>query len=490
MRARLVIGAISKLNFFIGLTMLAPLVLAWADGGRDAKAIATSMMIILFISGVMVAACRGEKQDISHKEGMLIVAVGWISVGLFGALPYFVGQIFGAMSAENFINSFFESISGFTTTGASVFGTSVHVESLSRAILLWRSQTHWLGGMGIIVLVVAILPLLGVGGMQLFRAESPGPTKEKLRPRIRQTAATLWLVYLVLTIAQIVALLLAGMPLFDSICHTFATVATGGFSIKNISIEAYNSATIDGIITFFMFIAAVNFSLHYMFIFKRLKGYWANSEFRYYFTITIINIVLISAILFGSGIYDSALSALRYGSFQTVSVMTTTGFSTADFEKWPIVAQILLLIFMFLGGCSGSTSGSIKIARIVVLAKHAYRELFRLIHPRSFATIKFGGKVVHKDILESISGFFILYMGIFTVASIFMTAIGLDLLTAITSVATMIGNVGPGLGAVGPSENYFMIPSIGKIILIMCMLLGRLEIFTVIVLMTREFWKR
>ncbi len=490
MRARLVIGAISKLNFFIGLTMLAPLVLAWTDGGRDAKAIATSMLITLLISGIMAAACRGEKQDISHKEGMLIVAAGWLSVGIFGALPYFIGHIFGAMSAENFINSFFESISGFTTTGASVLGTSVQIESLSRAILLWRSQTHWFGGMGIIVLVVAILPLLGVGGMQLFKAESPGPTKEKLRPRIRQTAATLWLVYMVLTLAQVAALVLADMPLFDSICHTFATVATGGFSVKNLSIEAYNSPSIDGIITFFMFMAAINFSLHYMFIFKRLRGYWANSEFRYYLAMILINITLLSLILLGSGVYDSVLSAFRYGSFQTVSIMTTTGFSTADFERWPIVAQILLLIFMFLGGCSGSTAGAIKTARIVLLAKHAYRELFRLVHPKSFATIKLGGKVVHKDVMESISGFFILYMGIFTIASIFMTAMGLDILTAMSSVAAMIGNIGPGLGAVGPSENYFMIPSAGKIVLIMCMVLGRLEIFTVIVLMTREFWKK
>ena len=394
------------------------------------------------------------------------------------------------MNLPNFVNCLFESISGFTTTGASVLGATVEIESVGKGLLFWRSFTHWLGGMGIIVLAVAILPLLGVGGMQLFHAESPGPTKEKLFPRIRETAATLWGIYVLLSIIEVLLLMGAGMTVFDSLCHTFGTMATGGFSTMNASIGAYHSSLIDIIIIVFMFLAGANFSLHYLAITGRIQAYWKNSEFRYYFAITIASILLLSGILYVSGTYENILSALKYGSFQTVSIMTTTGYATADFELWPVVLQFLLLLFMFIGGCAGSTGGSIKIVRIVLLFKYAYRELFRLVHPRAFAAVKLGGKVIHKDVLESVGGFFILYMGLFAVGSVVMTAMGLDIITAISSVAATLGNIGPGLGTVGPAENYYHIPTFGKLVLSFLMILGRLEIYTVIVLFAPEFWKK
>ncbi len=490
MRFGLILAVLARLNLFVGLAMLAPIIFAWQDAHRDLVPISIAMGITLAISGGVSLFFRSSKGDISHREGMMIVALGWATAGFFGALPFFIAKIFGPMNVENLINSYFESISGFTTTGASVLGATVSIESLSRGILFWRSLTHWLGGMGIIVLAVAILPYLGVGGMQLFHAEAPGPTKEKLRPRIRETAATLWLVYVMLSAVETFLLMLAGMSLFDALCHTFGTMATGGFSTRNASVGAFHSGTIDLIIIVFMFLAGANFSLHYLALTGKLKTYWRNSEFRYYFGIVIAAVFALSAVLYLSGTYTSIIDSIRYGAFQSISIMTTTGFATADFELWPIVLQLMLLTFMFIGGCAGSTGGSIKIVRIVLLFKYAYRELFRLVHPRAFASVKFGGKVVHKDILESIGGFFVLYMCIFVISSIIIAGMGMDLITSLSSVAATLGNIGPGLGIVGPTEHYFAIPLLGKVLLIFCMILGRLEIYTVLILLVPEFWKK
>jgi len=490
MRFGAVIAVLARMNFFVALAMIAPIIFAWQDDCRDIVPISAAMSIALIVSLLLSIVFKPPKDDISHREGMMIVAFGWASAGLVGALPFFLANTFGPMSVENFINSYFESISGFTTTGASVLGATVTIESLSKGILFWRSLTHWLGGMGIIVLAVAILPLLGVGGMQLFRAEAPGPTKEKLRPRIRETAATLWLVYIMLSALETMLLMIAGMSLFDALCHTFGTMATGGFSTRNASVGAYHSSAIDIIVIVFMFLAGANFSLHYLVLSGKVKAYWRNSEFRYYLAIVLGGITLMSLWLFFSGTYSNILDSFRYGSFQAVSIITTTGFATTDFELWPIVLQLMLLCFMFIGGCAGSTGGSIKIVRLVLLVKFAYRELFRLVHPRAFAAVKLGGKVVHKDILESIAGFFILYMAIFVVASLIIAGLGMDLITSLSSVAATIGNIGPGLGIVGPTEHYFAIPLLGKCVLIFCMVLGRLEIYTVLLLLVPEFWKK
>lgn len=485
-----VLSVLARLNFFIGLAMVFPLLFALADGGRDITPIAQAMCTTLVASGIFSIIFRAPKEDISHREAMMIVTLGWASAGLFGALPFFYARALGPMNFENFINCYFEAISGFTTTGASVLGATVKIESLGHGLLFWRSLTHWLGGMGIIVLAVAILPLLGVGGMQLFRAETPGPTKEKLRPRIRETAATLWLVYVLLSAMETLLLMFGGMSLFEALCQTFGTMATGGFSTRDSSIGAFGSGFIDAVIILFMFMAGVNFSLHYMAVTGRLRTYWRNSEFRYYLAIISVGIAVVSASLFIGGIYDRVADAIRYGAFQSVSIITTTGYVTTDFERWPTILQLMLLVFMFFGGCAGSTGGSIKIARLVILVKYAYRELFRLVHPRAFAAVKLGGKVVHKDVLESIGGFFILYMAIFVIASVMMAALGQDLITSLASVAATLGNIGPGLGAVGPTENYFHIPLLGKCVLIFCMILGRLEIYTVLILLAPPFWRK
>ncbi len=490
MRLGFVFAVLARLNLFIGLAMLAPLAFAWADDGRDLAPIALAMFITLIIASLAAVLLKTPREDLTHREGMMIVTFGWATAGFFGALPFFFAEMLGPMTPANFVNCYFESLSGFTTTGASVLGATVQIESLGQGLLFWRSLTHWLGGMGIIVLAVAILPLLGVGGMQLFHAEAPGPTKEKLFPRIRETAATLWLVYVVLSAIETVLLMLGGMSLFEALCQTFGTMATGGFSTRNASVGAFNSAYIDGIIILFMFLAGANFSLHYLALTGRLKAYWRNSEFRAYGAITLTAIVFLTIWLLFSGTYSTFLSSLRYGAFQTVSIITTTGFATADFELWPILTQLALLVFMFIGGCAGSTGGSIKIVRLMLLFKYAYRELFRMIHPRAFAAVKLGGRVVGKDILESVAGFFIIYMGVFVIASLVMAAMGLDLITAISSVAATLGNIGPGLGTVGPADNYYHIPTAGKCVLTFCMLLGRLELFTVLLLLVPEYWRK
>ncbi|MFH1357188.1 MAG: potassium transporter TrkG [bacterium] len=490
MRFRIILAVLARINLFVGLAMVFPLLFAWQDHMRNFEDLFFAMMTTLVICALFSSLFKVPKSDLTHREGMMIVTLGWLSAGFFGALPYLFAKVFGPIDIHSFINAYFESVSGFTTTGASVLGTSVAIEDLSHGILFWRSLTHWLGGMGIIVLAVAILPFLGVGGNQLFHAEAPGPTKEKLKPRIRETATTLWLVYILLSALETVLLMIAGMDFFDALCHMFGTMATGGFSTRNASVAAYNSGFIDVIIIVFMFLAGANFSLHYLAFTGRIKSYVKNSEFKYYFIIMISGALIVSLWLFFSGSYNSIAQALRFGTFQTVSIITTTGYATADFELWPIVIQLFLFVFMFIGGCAGSTGGAIKIVRLVLLFKYAYRELFKLIHPKAFAAIKFGGRVVHKDILESVAGFFILYIGIFIFGALFMSSLGIDIITSLSSVAATLGNIGPGLGTVGPAENYYHIPTIGKAFLTACMILGRLEIYTVLVLLIPTYWKK
>jgi trk system potassium uptake protein len=485
-----VLGILGRLNFMIGLAMLPSIALAWWYQEPDLVPLAQASITTLVISMLISLIFRSPKKDITHREGIMIVSFGWMTAALFGALPFLLTGTFGPMGVESFVNSYFESISGLTTTGASVLGSHMAIEKLSHGLLLWRSLSHWLGGMGIIVLTIAILPLLGIGGMQLYKAEMPGPMMEKLKPRVRQTAMTLWFVYIALTAIEVVMLWIGGMPPFDAFCHTFGTIATGGFSTKTASIGFYQSAYIHWVILFFMICAGTNFSLHYLALTTKMQSYWKSREFRYFIYIILAATAGFSSWLYFGGHYSSITESIQKGSFQVVSILTTTGYATANYEKWPLGLQFVLFFFMFFGGCAGSTSGSIKIIRTVLLVKYAYREIFRLVHPRAFAAVKFGNQVINKDILESISGFFILYMGIFVVCSIIMTSLGLDIITAFTSVAATLGNIGPGLGSVGPSGNYFHIPLVGKGILIFCMILGRLEIYTVLVLLIPAFWKK
>jgi trk system potassium uptake protein TrkH len=482
MRVRQILRLIGILNFFLGLSMLAPLCVSLIYSDSSLVPLLYSFLITSG-SGVMLflVTKTTDYASLSHREGMAIVTLGWVSAGFFGALPFLLSGSIGTIT-----NAYFESISGFTTTGASILS---NIESLPKGILLWRSLTQWLGGMGIIVLSIAILPFLGVGGMQLYKAEIPSPVVDKLQPRISETAKTLWRVYLFITLLEIGLLFLGGMSFFDSICHAFCTMPTGGFSTQNRSIAQFHSAYFEGVITVFMLLAGINFSLHFRFLKGDFRVFGRDPECRVFLLILAILILMVTANTYGF-VYSSIGGAFRYAAFQVTSIITTTGFVTADYSQWPAFSKIILLMCMFLGAMAGSTGGAIKIMRIILLVKHGYREIFSLIHPHAVRSIKLGGKPVPSEVLNSIWGFFILYVGLFIVAVILMSSLGLDTMTSFASVAATIGNVGPGFGLVGPVSNYLSVPDIGKWVLIFCMILGRLEIYTVIIMLVPAYWKK
>lgn len=483
MRLRLVARVLALLSAMISLFMLWPLSWAILDKSQDVQAFAFSIVSGFCISLILHLWGKQENyQDLGVKEAFAVVTLSWVTASIIGGLPYY---LYGA--APTFTDAFFEAISGFSTTGASIF---TDIEALPRGILFWRDLTHWLGGMGIIVLSLAVLPFIGVGGMDLYKAEVPGPIPEKMTPRIQQTALLLWGVYVFLSILQTILLLFGGMNLFDALTHTFGTMATGGFSPKNFSVGYYNSPYIDWVITIFMFLAGCNFVLHYHFLRGKLNAWWKDEEFRFYFWITTGSTLAITALLLRKSIYTNIFDALRYAAFQVVSVITTTGFVTADYELWPVFTQFLLLILMFIGGCAGSTGGGIKNLRIMVLARHARTELYRLLHPHAIIQTKVAGHTIPKETVGSISAFFLLYIGLFTLASLIMTLLGLDLVSAISGVAATLGNIGPGLGMVGPTKNYAAIPAAGKWVFSLCMLLGRLELYTVLILLIPATWRK
>lgn len=479
MNIRLVVNLMGKALIFLGLAMIFPLLWAVYDQGPDKMAFIYSIFITL-ISGFIVTLAVPQKGEIRYREGFAIVTFGWLLVSLYGCLPYLLSGV-----CSGFPEAFFETVSGFTTTGASIF---TNVESLPRGILFWRSLTHWLGGMGIIVFLVALLSHLGVGANRIFRAEVPGVVTSKIMPRISETAKILWVTYLLMTIMEVALLWFFGMPFFDALCHTFGTLATGGFSIKNKSIGAYDQASIQWVITIFTFFSGANFALYYQALRGRsLKAFWRNEEFRFY---SVIVLVVTAIIAFNTrSFFGGTEELIRTAAFQVVSIITTTGYATSDFNLWPYMSQAILVMLMFVGGCSGSTSGSIKVGRILILMKQAVLEIRKLIHPRAVFSLKIGGKNISNDLVSNVMQFFFLYVTIFSVSGIAMTAMGLDLKSAFTSVAATIGNVGPGLGIVGPAGNYSTIAGQGKILLSFLMLLGRLEIYTVFVMFSPSFWE-
>ena len=480
MNRRVVLRVLGVLLAAIGAAMLPAAVFALVDGSYDLPALLLSAGISLFTGLALVLGLRG-KTDLGVRDGFAIVTFGWLGSAVFGALPYLLsGAVHGPVDA------LFESMSGFTTTGATVFS---NVEALPRGLLFWRSTTHWLGGMGIVVLSVAILPALGVGGMQLFQAEVPGPTADRLSPRIQNTAKILWGVYVGLSALEVVLLMLGGMGAFDSVCHTFGTMATGGFSTKNASIGHYSSAYIQAVITVFMFLAGANFSLHYWLLKGRVKGYWKDEEFRFYSIVALAAIALLWLnLVLRMG--ENPLHGLQLASFQAVSILTTTGYGTADYLLWGFAAQILLLLLMFFGGCAGSTGGGMKHMRVLLLGKHGLRELRRLLHRHAVFRVKLSGRMVQDDVMMNVLGFFLLYVLLFAVGTLVVSALGLDLATAVGATAATLGNIGPGLGEVGPASTYSDVPAAAKGVLTVLMLLGRLELFTVLVVLTPMFWKR
>ena len=482
MHVRIITRFIAILILFLGLSMAGPLLVSFLFRDGSAYALSISMAVTILTGLVLFVSTRNhEEMQLNHRDGVAIVTLGWVMAGLFGTLPYlFSGAI------PDFTDAYFESISGFTTTGASIL---TDIASIPEGVLLWRSLTQWLGGMGIIVLSIAILPFLGIGGMQLYKAEVPSPVVDKLKPRISDTAKTLWKVYFSITVVEVVLLFAGGMPVFDAVCHAFCTMPTGGFSIRNASIAYYNSAYFDFILIVFMLLAGINFSLHYRLIKGDLWIFGKDPECRVFLIMIGAFILLVTFDIYGD-VYNSPGRAFRDAAFQVSSIITTTGFVSADYEKWPALSQLILLICMFLGAMAGSTGGGMKTMRIILLMKHGYQQIFRIIHPHAVTTLKLGGRPVPEDILSSIWGFFILYLGLFIVASLIMAPLGLDFISSFGSVAASMGNIGAGLGVVGPVKNYLCIPLIGKWVLVLCMLLGRLEIYTVIALLAPAYWRK
>ena len=438
---------------------------------------------------------RNAKKNLGKKEGYLIVTMGWLMLSFTGTLPYVYTE-----SIPVFTNAFFETISGYSTTGSSIL---TDIESMPKGILFWRSATHWIGGMGIIVLTVAILPLLGIGGMQLFMAEAPGPSADKMQPRITETAKRLWIIYFSLTITEFFLLKIAGMTWFDAINHAMATMSTGGFSTKNASIAHYNGyPIIQYIIIAFMFIAGTNFVLTYFALKGKIKKVYNSTEFRYYFIGTIGITLLITYLIVNyqepnlvttiehPEIWGGTESAFRHAAFSVVSVITTTGFVSADFTMWSAMVTAIIFSLFFIGGSAGSTSGGVKIVRHIIMIKSSFYEFKKLLHPNAIIPVRFDGSSVSKSIIYNILSFFILYMLIFIISSLILTFMGLDFLSAIGAAASSLGNIGPAIGSVSPVDNFahFSIPA--KWFCSFLMLIGRLELFTVLILFTPFFWRK
>lgn len=431
---------------------------------------------------VMWFLCRKDgRPHLTNREGLLFVTSAWILASLLSALPFTLSGYVPSM-----VDSFYEVMSGFTTTGASIL---TDVERLPRSLLLWRSTTHWLGGMGIVVLTVAIFPLLGFGGLRLMEAEAPGPSVDKITPRISGTAKIFWMIYLGMTVLQTILLMFGGMDWFEALCHTFGTLATGGFGIKNLSVGYYNSAYIDIVITVFMLLAGMNFTLHFRVLSGKPKSVFKDSELRTYVAIFAITTLLIAIDLRNHGYFGTFANALRYAGFQSSSILTTTGFATTDFAQWPAASQGLLFFLMFIGGCAGSTAGGVKVIRIVTFFKMAFNEMRYLMNPKGIYAIIVDGKALKKNVVYDTVALVFLYICVMIVSFVVICLGGYDITTSVTATLANLGNIGPGLNLVGPMSNYSFFPWWIKVWLSFIMLVGRLEVYTVLVLFTRRFWR-
>lgn len=487
-----VFNTIGLLLFFLGLTMVpSSLWSIYYKEYSDVYSILLSSIITISVGAFLYTLKylikpknNLLKRDLSSRDAFTIVTLGWLLSALFGALPFYLSDY-----NLSFIDSFFESMSGLTTTGATILGDDILIEDLSYGLLFWRSFTQFIGGMGIIVFSIAILPLLGIGGVQLFKAEVAGPTADKMTPRIKQTAKFLWAIYVGLVILLALILNIEGMSLFDSICHSFATIATAGFSTHSQSISFFNNPVIEWTIIVFMLIAATNFTLHYIFISKGKLEYFKNEEFRiYFYTFFIISIIIFFNINYYN-IFNWSLESLRASMFTTASLLSTTGFTTFDYELWPNLSIIFVFMLFFIGGTSGSTTGALKIIRTVLIIKYLIYEMKKLLHPSGIYTIKIGNKIIDENVIKNTLGFYLFYIFIFIFSALVISIYNIDFVTALSTAASSIGNIGPGLGDIGPTDNWGFLPSEIKLLSIFLMLLGRLEIFTVMVLFSRIFWK-
>ncbi len=471
------------LLMLFSVTMLPPLSIALWYEDKTVKTFMLCFMLILSIGAFLWLPVRKVSKELRLRDGFIVVVLFWAGLGLIGALPF----LLASDPDMSFTDSLFESVSGLTTTGATVM---TGLDQLPKSILFYRQELQWLGGMGIIVLAVAILPMLGIGGMQLYRAETPGPIKDsKLTPRITETAKALWYIYLSLTIACALMYWLAGMSPFDAISHSFSTVSIGGFSTHDQSIGYFDSELINAVAVVFMLIAGINFTLHFIgWRSMSLNTYRKDSEVKAFVGV-LLGLCVISCVYLGlKATYDDALGTISHGVFQSVSIATTTGFTTAAYQDWPTFLPVLLIFASFIGGCAGSTGGGLKVIRVVLLYKQGKREIRRLVHPNAIIQIKLAGKPVDESVINAVWGFFAAYVAVFALMLILLMATGLDQITAFSAVAACLNNLGPGLGEVG--ANYTGISDMSKWLLCLAMLLGRLEIFTLLVLLTPVFWRR
>ena len=482
MRLPVIAKILGLLMMLFSLTMLPPLGISLLYDDGQWQRFANGLLMVMFGGLVVWLPFRRVVGDLRVRDGFLITTLFWVVLSVAGSIPFYLSN----NAPYTYVDSLFEAVSGLTTTGATVI---TGIDSLPESMLWYRQQLQWLGGMGIIVLAVAILPMLGIGGMQLYRAEVPGPVKDnKLTPRIGETAKALWYIYVALTVLCAVAYWAAGMSWFDAIGHSFSTIAIGGFSTHDASIGYFDSALIEMIAVVFMIISGANFALHFMAFRQRsLRAYWLDSEFRFYFSILAVVSVVTVLVLIYTATLDPT-NAITKGIFEVVSIATTTGFGAADFSQWPLMLPFMLFVLAFMGGCAGSTGGGLKVMRVLLIYRQGSREVKRLLHPNAVIPVKLGNRPVSDRVLQAVWGFFSVYMFMFVAMLIILLATGLDQVTAWTAVAAAINNLGPGLGEV--AYHYGNINDVAKWVLCFAMLLGRLEVFTLLVLLTPAFWRR
>lgn len=477
-RPTVILNYVGKIVVIIGVAMLTCVI--WSIYYEEEiiwrLLLAASITIII---GYLLGNIFRHDQNLNYREGFAVVTLGWVAASFFGTLPFlFSGYV------PSFADALFETVSGFTTTGASIL---TDVEALPHSLLFWRCLTQWLGGMGIMALFVAIIVGMGVRANQIFRAEVPGPVSSKLSPRVRETARVLWKTYVFISVVLLLLLWGFGMDLFDAFCHTFATISTGGFSTKNQSVGYFQSPLIQWTIILFMFIGGANFSLHYLVGKQRsFKQYIQNREFVLY-TLVVVLAVAISA--FGVTHIAGLEPKVRAAAFQVVSIITTTGFASADFDQWAPAGKGILFLMMFLGGCAGSTSGGIKIGRYLIMLQRAKIELKQMIHPKAMVSLRFGDRILDDSLVINVLQFFFLYLMLVLLGTLAMNMMGLDIVSGTTAVLACLGNIGPGFGLVGPTQNFSFVPDVGKYLLSLLMLLGRLEIYPIIVMLVPEYWK-
>lgn len=484
MQFKVIQRILGLLLMVFSLTMLPPVLVGWIMGDPQLAPFWDGFLLILLAGFVMWWPVHRERRDLRLRDGFLIAVLFWTILSAAGSVPFLLEDELNLSAAD----AFFETVSGFTTTGATIM---VGIDSLPRSINFYRMELHWLGGMGIIVLAVAVLPMLGVGGMQLYRAETPGPIKDaKLTPRITETAKLLWYVYLVLTLLCVLAYRIAGMSWFDAVCHAFSALSTGGFSTHDSSIAFFNNPVIDYITILFMFLAGMNFSLHFLlWRTMHIGTYWRDSEFRAYLLVILLLTVVATGILLKYGTIEGGVAnTFRYALFHVASVMTSTGLVITDHSKWPNLLPVMLIFSSFVGGCAGSTGGGIKVIRFLLLMKQGFREINLLSHPNAQLHVKVNGEPVPEKVVKAVWGFFAMYIAVFSVFMLGILAAGEDQITAFSAVAATLNNMGVGLGNV--ASNFAGLNDFSKWWLSMAMLMGRLELFTVLVLLTPAFWRR